>query len=294
MMRIGLFLLTNLAVILLASLTLSLFGVGSSLQANGIDLDLGNLLVICAVFGFAGSIVSLLLSKFMAKKGTGTEIITQPRNADEQWLLDTVKELADKAQIGMPEVGIFPAQQANAFATGWNKNSALVAVSLGLLQRFRKEEIKAVLAHEIGHVANGDMVTLALIQGVVNTFVMFFARIIGHFVDRVILKNEQGHGLGYFITTIVAEIILGILASTIVAWFSRRREFKADEAGAYLASPHAMIGALQRLKAEYNVPDQMPETLTAFGISSHMKGGLMALMASHPPLDDRIAALQNR
>jgi heat shock protein HtpX len=294
MMRIGLFLLTNLAVILLASLTLSLFGVGSSLQANGIDLDLGNLLVICAVFGFAGSIVSLLLSKFMAKKGTGTEIITQARNADEQWLLDTVKELADKAQIGMPEVGIFPAQQANAFATGWNKNSALVAVSQGLLQRFRKEEIKAVLAHEIGHVANGDMVTLALIQGVVNTFVMFFARIIGHFVDRVILKNEQGHGLGYFITTIVAEIILGILASTIVAWFSRRREFKADEAGAYLASPHAMIGALQRLKAEYNVPDQMPETLTAFGISSHMKGGLMALMASHPPLDDRIAALQNR
>ncbi|WP_290700116.1 protease HtpX [Amphritea sp.] len=294
MMRIGLFLLTNMAVILLASVALSFFGVGSSLQANGIDLDLGNLLIICSVFGFAGSIVSLLLSKFMAKKGTGTEIITQARNADEQWLLDTVKELADKAQIGMPEVGIFPAQQANAFATGWNKNNALVAISIGLLQRFRKEEIKAVLAHEIGHVANGDMVTLALIQGVVNTFVMFFARIIGHFVDRVILKNEQGHGLGYFITTIVAQIVLGILASTIVCWFSRRREFKADEAGASLASPHAMIGALQRLKAEYNVPDQMPETLTAFGISSHMKSGMMALMASHPPLDDRIAALQNR
>jgi heat shock protein HtpX len=294
MMRIGLFLLTNLAVILLASVALSFFGVGSSLQANGIDLDLGNLLIICSVFGFAGSIVSLLLSKFMAKKGTGTEIITQARNADEQWLLDTVKELADKAQIGMPEVGIFPAQQANAFATGWNKNNALVAISIGLLQRFRKEEIKAVLAHEIGHVANGDMVTLALIQGVVNTFVMFFARIIGHFVDRVILKNEQGHGLGYFITTIVAQIVLGILASTIVCWFSRRREFKADEAGASLASPHAMIGALQRLKAEYNVPDQMPETLTAFGISSHMKSGMMALMASHPPLDDRIAALQKR
>ncbi|MBQ0756480.1 MAG: protease HtpX [Amphritea sp.] len=294
MMRIGLFLLTNLAVILLASVALSFFGVGSSLQANGIDLDLGNLLIICSVFGFAGSIVSLLLSKFMAKKGTGTEIITQARNADEQWLLDTVKELADKAQIGMPEVGIFPAQQANAFATGWNKNKALVAISIGLLQRFRKEEIKAVLAHEIGHVANGDMITLALIQGVVNTFVMFFARIIGHFVDRVILKNEQGHGLGYFITTIVAQIVLGILASTIVCWFSRRREFKADEAGASLASPHAMIGALQRLKAESNIPDQMPETLTAFGISSHMKSGIMALMASHPLLDDRIAALQNR
>ena len=292
MMRIGLFLLTNIAVIALASVTLSFFGVGSMLQANGVNLDLGNLLVFCAVFGFIGSFVSLLLSKFLAKHGTGTEVITQARSADEQWLLDTVKELADKAGIGMPEVGIFPAQQANAFATGWNKNDALVAVSLGLLQRFRKEEIRAVLAHEIGHVANGDMVTLALIQGVVNTFVMFFARIIGHFVDRVILKNEQGHGIGYFITTIVAEIVLGILASTIVAWFSRRREYRADEAGAYLASPHAMIGALQRLKAESNVPDQMPETLTAFGISSHMKQGFMALLSTHPPLDDRIAALQ--
>ncbi len=292
MMRIGLFLLTNIAVIALASVTLSFFGVGSMLQANGVNLDLGNLLVFCALFGFIGSFVSLLLSKFLAKHGTGTEVITQARSADEQWLLDTVKELADKAGIGMPEVGIFPAQQANAFATGWNKNDALVAVSLGLLQRFRKEEIRAVLAHEIGHVANGDMVTLALIQGVVNTFVMFFARIIGNFVDRVILKNEQGHGIGYFITTIVAEIVLGFLASTIVAWFSRRREYRADEAGAYLASPHAMIGALQRLKAESNVPDQMPETLTAFGISSHMKQGFMALLSTHPPLDDRIAALQ--
>ncbi|SEQ41260.1 heat shock protein HtpX [Amphritea atlantica] len=294
MMRIGLFLLTNIAVIALASVTLSFFGVGSMLQANGVNLDLGNLLIFCAVFGFAGSFVSLFLSKFMAKNSTGTEVITQARSADEQWLLDTVKELADQAGIGMPEVGIFPAQQANAFATGWNKNDALVAVSLGLLQRFRREEIRAVLAHEIGHVANGDMVTLTLIQGVVNTFVMFFARIIGHFVDRAILKNEQGHGIGYFITTIVAEIVLGILASTIVAWFSRRREYRADEMGAQLASPHAMIGALQRLKAEYNVPDQMPETLTAFGISSHLKGGLMALLATHPPLDDRIAALQKR
>ncbi|WP_432474033.1 protease HtpX [Amphritea sp. HPY] len=292
MMRIVLFLMTNLAIILVASVTLSLLGVGSILQSNGVDLDLGNLLVFCAVFGFIGSFVSLLLSKFMAKKGTRTEVITQPRNADEQWLVDTVKELADQAGIGMPEVGIFPAQQANAFATGWNRNSALVAVSIGLLQRFRREEIRAVLAHEIGHVANGDMITLALIQGVVNTFVMFFARIIGHFVDRVVLKNEEGHGIGYFITTIVAEIVLGILASTIVAWFSRKREFRADEAGAKFASPHAMIGALQRLKAESNVPDQMPDTLTAFGISSHMKNGFMAAFASHPPLDDRIAALQ--
>jgi len=294
MMRIVLFLMTNLAIILVASVTLSLLGVGSILQANGVDLDLGNLLVFCAVFGFIGSFISLLLSKFMAKKGTRTEVISQPRNADEQWLMDTVKELADQAGIGMPEVGIFPAQQANAFATGWNRNSALVAVSIGLLQRFRREEIRAVLAHEIGHVANGDMITLALIQGVVNTFVMFFARIIGHFVDRVVLKNEEGHGLGYFITTIVAEIVLGILASTIVAWFSRRREYRADEMGAKLAGNHAMIGALQRLKAEYNVPDQMPDTLTAFGISSHLKGGFMALLASHPPLDDRIASLQQR
>lgn len=294
MMRIGLFLLTNLAVLVVASITLSLLGVGSTLQANGVDLDLGNLLVICAVFGFAGSFISLFLSKFMAKRSTGTEIISQARNADEQWLLDTVRELSDQAGIGMPEVGIFPAQQANAFATGWNRNDALVAVSIGLLQRFRREEIRAVLAHEIGHVANGDMVTLTLIQGVVNTFVMFFARIIGHFVDRVVFKTEEGHGIGYYITSIIAEIVLGILASVIVAWFSRRREYRADAMGAQLAGSFAMIGALQRLKAEYEVPDQMPDTMTAFGISSHMKSGLMAAMASHPPLDDRIASLQQQ
>ncbi|MBN3561648.1 protease HtpX [Aliamphritea spongicola] len=291
-MRIVLFLLTNLAIILVASVTLSLLGVGSTLQANGVDLDLGNLLIICAVFGFMGSFVSLLLSKFMAKRSTGLQMIEQASNADEQWLMDTVQELATEAGIGMPEVGIFPAEQANAFATGWNKNNALVGISLGLLQRFRREEIRAVLAHEIGHIANGDMVTLTLIQGVVNTFVMFFARIIGHFVDRVILKNEEGHGIGYFVASIVAELVLGILASTIVAWFSRRREFRADEMGARLAGNFAMIGALQRLKAEYEVPDQMPSTMTAFGISSHLKEGFMAAFATHPPLDDRIAALQ--
>lgn len=291
-MRIVLFLLTNLAIILVASVTLSLLGVGSTLQANGVDLDLGNLLIICAVFGFIGSFVSLLLSKFMAKRSTGLQMIEQASNADEQWLMDTVQELATEAGIGMPEVGIFPAEQANAFATGWNKNNALVGISLGLLQRFRREEIRAVLAHEIGHIANGDMVTLTLIQGVVNTFVMFFARIIGHFVDRVILKNEEGHGIGYFIASIVAELILGVLASTIVAWFSRRREFRADEMGARLAGNFAMIGALQRLKAEYEVPDQMPTTMAAFGISSHLKQGFMAAFATHPPLDDRIAALQ--
>ncbi|WP_210396829.1 protease HtpX [Motiliproteus sediminis] len=292
-MRILLFLATNLAIILVASVTLSLLGVGSTLQANGIDLDLGNLLIICAVFGMAGSLVSLFISKWMAKRATGTQIIDQPRTADEKWLVDTVAELAQEAGIGMPEVGIFPAQQSNAFATGWNKNDALVAVSLGLLQRFRKEEVRAVLAHEIGHVANGDMVTLALIQGVVNAFVMFFARIIGHTVDRVVFKNEQGHGIAYFLTTIFAEIVLGILASTIVAWFSRRREYRADAMGAQLAGSAAMIGALQRLKAEQELPSQLPDQMVAFGINGGLRQGLQALFASHPPLDDRIDALRH-
>lgn len=292
-MRILLFLATNIAIIAVASVTLSLLGIGSTLQANGIDLDLGNLLVICAVFGMAGSFISLLLSKWMAKRTTGVQIIEQPSNADEKWLFDTVAELSEQAGIKMPEVGIFPSQQSNAFATGWNKNAALVAVSIGLLQRFSRDEVKAVMAHEIGHVANGDMITLALVQGVVNAFVMFFARIIGHFVDRVILKNEQGHGIGYFITTIFAEVVLGILASTIVAWFSRRREFRADEMGAKLASPAAMIGALQRLKAEQELPADMPDQLVAFGIAGGLKQGLAAMFASHPPLDDRIDALRH-
>lgn len=293
-MRIALFLATNLAIILVASITLSLLGVGSMLQANGVDLDLTNLLVICAVFGMAGSMVSLFISKWMAKRSTGTIIIEHPRNADEKWLLDTLQELSDKAGIKMPEVGIFPSEQSNAFATGWNKNKALVAVSQGLLSRFRPEELRAVLAHEIGHVANGDMITLALIQGVVNTFVMFFARIIGHFVDRVILKNERGHGIGFYIATFVAEIVLGILASVIVAWFSRYREYRADEAGASLASSSGMIAALQRLKAEQEIPTDMPDQLVAFGIRSNLAHGFMKLAASHPPLDDRIDALRHR
>lgn len=293
-MRILLFLATNLAILVVASITLSLLGVGSMLQANGVDLDLTNLLIICAVFGMAGSFISLFLSKWMAKRTTGTQVIGQPSNANEKWLLDTVQELSQQAGIKMPEVGIFPSSQSNAFATGWNKNNALVAVSAGLLQRFRPEEVRAVLAHEIGHVANGDMVTLALIQGVVNAFVMFFARIIGHTVDRVVFKNEQGHGLAFFITTIFAEIVLGILASTIVAWFSRRREYRADDMGAQLAGNHAMISALQRLKAEQGQPDQMPDELVAFGINGGLKKGIAALFASHPPLDDRIDALRHR
>jgi len=205
-----------------------------------------------------------------------------------------VAELARDAGIKMPEVGIFPAYESNAFATGWNKNDALVAVSQGLLERFSPDEVKAVLAHEIGHVANGDMVTLTLIQGVVNTFVMFFARIFGNFVDKVVLKNEDGPGIGYFVATIFAELVLGILASIIVMWFSRKREFKADEAGARLAGTHAMIGALQRLRAEQEVPVQMPSSLTAFGINGGLKHGLAGLLMTHPPLEDRILALQQR
>ena len=289
MMRILLFLATNMAVLIIASITLKLLGVDRFTGQN-----YGSLLVYCAVFGFAGSLISLFLSKWMAKMSTGTQIITQPRTRHEQWLMQTVAELARDAGIKMPEVGIFPAYESNAFATGWNKNDALVAVSQGLLERFSPDEVKAVLAHEIGHVANGDMVTLTLIQGVVNTFVMFFARIFGNFVDKVILKNEDGPGIGYFVATIFAELVLGILASIIVMWFSRKREFKADEAGARLAGTHAMIGALQRLRAEQEVPVQMPSSLTAFGINGGLKHGLAGLLMTHPPLEDRILALQQR
>ncbi len=294
MMRILLFVATNLAVVLVASITLSLFGFNGFMAANGVDLDLGSLLVFCAVFGFAGSLISLFISKWMAKMSTGTQIISQPRTRHEQWLLQTVEELSREAGIKMPEVGIFPAYEANAFATGWNRNDALVAVSQGLLERFSPDEVRAVLAHEIGHVANGDMVTLALVQGVVNTFVMFFARIIGNFVDKVIFKNEEGQGIAYYVATIVAELILGILASIIVMWFSRRREYRADEAGARLAGTSAMIGALQRLRVEQGLPVHMPDTLKAFGINGGLKQGLAGLLMSHPPLEDRIDALRRR
>jgi heat shock protein HtpX len=290
MMRIVLFLLTNLAVIAVASITLSLLGVGSYLE-QGNTLNLNNLLAFCLVFGMAGSFVSLLISKWMAKRSMGVQLIEQPQNASEQWLYSTVKKLSDKAGIGMPEVGIFQSDAPNAFATGWNKNNALVAVSTGLLQRMNKDEVAAVLGHEIGHVANGDMVTLALMQGVVNAFVMFFARIIGNFVDKAVFKNEHGPGIAFYITTFVAEIVLGILASTIVAWFSRRREFRADEAGAALTSNAAMASALMRLKETYDQPSELSGELVAFGIRG--EGKLSALFSSHPPLDDRIAALQN-
>jgi heat shock protein HtpX len=290
-MRILLFLATNLAVLVLVSLIFNLLGFESILMANGVDLNLKALLVFCALFGFGGSAISLFLSKWMAKRGTGTYIVTEPRNKDEQWLLETVHRLADEAGIGRPEVGVFPSETANAFATGWNRNNALVAVSAGLLRRFQPNEVRAVLAHEIGHVANGDMITLTLIQGVVNTFVMFFARIIGHTVDRVVFKTERGYGIGYFIVTIVAEIVLGFLASMIVMWFSRYREYRADAAGASLTTSNDMIAALQRLRVEQGMPSELPGELTAFGIRPG-KSSLGQLLSSHPPLEDRIRALQ--
>jgi len=290
MMRILLFLGTNLAVIVVASITLRLLGVEGYLTAQGMNFNA--LLIFCFVVGMAGSLISLFISKWMAKRSTGTVIIEQPSNATEKWLLDTVAELARDAGIKTPEVGIFPAQQSNAFATGWNKDDALVAVSAGLLNRMRPEEVRAVLAHEIGHVANGDMVTLSLVQGVVNTFVLFLARLAGFFVDRVVLKNERGLGIGYWVTTIIADIVLGILASAIVMWFSRYREFRADAAGAELAGRDKMIAALQRLKRAQEMPSTMPDSLVAFGINPGVRRGLRAMFATHPPLDDRIAALQ--
>jgi len=289
-MRILLFLATNLAVILVASFTLRLLGVDSYLSQQGIEF--GALLTFAAVFGFAGALISLFMSKPMAKWSTRARVIDSPRTPAERWLVDTVADLSQKAGIRMPEVAIFPASQSNAFATGWNRNDALVAVSEGLLQRFDKDEIRAVLGHEIGHVANGDMVTLTLIQGVVNTFVIFASRVIGSLVDRIVFRNEEGHGVGFFVVSMIAELVLGILASTIVFWFSRRREYRADIAGAQLAGRTAMISALTRLKQESELPDQMPDTLQAFGINRGAREGLAALFMTHPPLDDRIRALQ--
>lgn len=286
-MRILLFLGTNLAVIMLLSIVFSLFGFDDLLAANGVDLDLNALLVYSAVIGFSGSFISLFLSKTMAKSSMGVQIIEQPSNPTEKWLVDTVAFQARQAGIGMPEVGIFNSAAPNAFATGWNKNDALVAVSSGLLQAMTQDEVEAVLGHEVSHVANGDMVTLTLIQGVVNTFVVFLSRVIGHVVDRVVFKVERGHGPAFWIVSLAAQFILGILASMIVAWFSRYREFRADEGGANLAGRQKMINALRRL--QQGQQESLPDEMAAFGIS----GGKMAeLFASHPPLDKRIEALQ--
>jgi heat shock protein HtpX len=293
MKRVALFLLTNIAVIAVASITLSLLGVGSFLDESGTNLNLQSLLIFCFVFGMTGAVISLLLSKKIAIWSTKAKIIDSPRTQEELWLVDTTRDLADRAGIGMPDVGIFPMEQSNAFATGWNRNKSLMAVSSGMLQRFNKNELRAVIAHEIAHIQNGDMITMTLIQGVVNTFVMFLARVVGFVVDRVVLKNERGLGIGYYVTTIVMEILLMILASIIVMWFSRQREFKADAGAARLTRKEDMIGALQSLKREIGIPDQMPESLNAFGINSGKRSGIKALFMTHPPLDERIAALNN-
>jgi heat shock protein HtpX len=291
-MRILLFLGTNIAVLVLASITFRVLGLEQFMYQQGVGINLTGMLIFAAVFGMGGSFFSLLISKWMAKRSTGAQVIDQPRNQSERWLVDTVKDLAQKAGIGMPEVAVFASPQPNAFATGASKNNALVAVSSGLLDNMRPEEVRAVLGHEIGHVANGDMVTLTLIQGVVNTFVIFFARIIGTVVDRAVFRSENGNGIGFFVVTMIAQVVLGIGASMIVMWFSRHREFRADAAGAQLAGRDNMIGALERLKVATKMPETMPETLVAFGISSGMRQGLSALFASHPPLDTRIAALR--
>jgi len=291
MKRIFLFLVTNLAV--LALLTLVIFIIE---QVFGVRLaggGLGGLLVFAAVFGFGGALISLALSKWTAKRMMGVRVITAPQSDLEQWLIATVKRLADQAHVGMPEVGIFDAQEMNAFATGARRNAALVAVSSGLLRSMSRAQAEAVLGHEITHVANGDMVTLALLQGVLNTFVIFLARIIGSFVDRALLKNDREQsGIGFFLTTMVAQIVLGILASMIVSWYSRRREFRADRGGADLAGTGSMIGALQVLKQSHGEP--MPPQMQAFGINTGSASGFMRLFMSHPPLDERIAALQSQ
>lgn len=291
MKRILLFVATNVAILLVLSVTLRLLGVDRILDERGAGLDLDNLLIFSAVLGFSGSLISLALSKFMAKRGMGVRVIEQPGNANEVWLVETVRKQAAAAGIGMPEVGVFDTPDMNAFATGASRNNALVAVSTGLLNDMSRQEAEAVMAHEISHVANGDMVTLALIQGVVNTFVVFLSRVIGYTIDRVVFKTERGHGPAFMITVIVAQLVLGILASMIVMWFSRYREFRADAGGAHLAGRENMIGALERLRRGHS--GQLPDSLQAFGISTDgAGGGFKRLFMSHPPLEERIAALR--
>lgn len=292
MKRIFLFLVTNIAIMLVLGIIISVFGLGNVLDEQGIGLDLGALLVLSAVVGMTGSFISLAMSKFMAKQSTGAQVIESPRNEVEQWLFSTVQKQAQAAGIGMPEVAIYDSPDMNAFATGMFRDSALVAVSTGLLRGMKREEVEAVLAHEVSHVTNGDMVTLALIQGVVNTFVFFLSRVIGHIVDRVVFKTERGHGPAYWITAIIAQVVLGILASAIVMWFSRQREYRADAGGAALAGKASMIAALERLQKSVDQP-HLPEQLEAFGISGGMGSGIKRLFMSHPPLSERIEVLRS-
>lgn len=290
MMRILLFMATNVAIMIAITVIFNLLGLKSTLDAQGVDLNLDALLMMSAIIGMTGSIISLFMSKWSAKRAMGVHVIDQPQNQTEQWLLSIVTRQAQQAGIGMPEVGIFQTPEPNAFATGANRNSALVAVSTGLLQSMSADEVEAVVGHEISHVANGDMVTMALMQGVVNTFVYFFASVIGHVVDRVVFKTERGYGPAYYITQIVAQIALSILASMIVMWFSRYREFRADAGGANLAGRQKMISALQALQRSHE-PSQLPGELAAFGING---GGVRRLFMSHPPLEERIEALKSQ
>ena len=290
MTRLFLFLATNIAVIALVSITFQILGIEGLLAQNGVDLNLYALLVMSAVIGFGGAFISLAISKWSARKAMGVHVIQDPTHPQEQWLVDTVARQAEQAGIGMPEVGIFQSEVVNAFATGMNRNNALVAVSTGLLQKMTTDEAEAVLGHEVAHVANGDMVTMGLIQGVVNTFVIFLSRIVGFFVDRVILKNQRGLGIGYFVTSILAQIVLSVFATMIVMRFSRHREFRADEGGANLAGRHKMIAALRRLQGD--TPEDLPGEFAAFGINGARPTGFKALFLSHPPLEDRIRALE--
>ncbi len=292
MKRVFLFLATNIAVLVVLGIVLNLLGVDSILDEQGVAIDHQQLLIFSAVFGMGGSFISLGMSKWMAKRATGAQVIQEPRNDGEAWLFQTVGHQAQAAGIAMPEVAIFPSDSPNAFATGARRNAALVAVSTGLLQRMNRDEVEAVLAHEVSHVANGDMITLTLIQGVVNTFVIFLSRLVGFWVDRVLLRNERGLGIGFFVTSLVAQIVFGILASVIVMWFSRQREFRADAGGARLAGTRNMIAALERLKA--GAPEPLPEQMAAFGVSGRNSGGLARLFMTHPPLDERIAALRQQ
>ena len=291
MKRVMLFIATNLAIIVVLSFTFRLLGFERILDAQGVNLDLNALLVFAALFGFSGSLLSLAISKWTAKRMTRAQVIEQPRNNTEQWLLDTVRRQAQMAGIGMPEVAIYDSPDINAFATGARRDHALVAVSSGLLNAMQRDEAEAVLGHEISHVANGDMITLALIQGVVNTFVIFLSRVIGHVVDRVVFKVERGHGPAFWITVVISELVLGILASLIVRWFSRQREFRADAGGAALTRPQQMIATLERLKLTAGQP-HLPDQMAAFGISGKVAGGLARLLMTHPPLEERIAALR--
>ncbi len=287
--RIGLFLAANFSVLAVLSVSARVTGLEGYLTQQGTSLV--GLLIMASAFGFIGSFISLAMSKSSAIRHMKVKLIEQPANGTERWLVDTVRRQAEQAGIGMPEVGVFNSPQPNAFATGMKRNDSLVAVSTGLMQHMNQDEVEAVLAHEVSHVANGDMVTMGLLQGVLNTFVIFFSRIIGHLIDRTVFKIERGYGPGYWIGSIVAEVVLGILAAIIAAWFSRRREFKADAGGAALAGRHKMVAALQRLQAAHE-PKDLPGQLAAFGISGGIGGGLARLMASHPPLDQRIATLQ--